>query len=486
MRTKNTCIFGSAMIALLIGLAAVTAAPAWAGEREERVKAIEEELAVLKERQREMKQDALAAKAKMPDFRYRPGRGLNIRAADRSWGMRFSTRMQLYSTFWLDENRPSGSTSQGVIHVRRARPRFHYYWADGFHEFDFQVNVDNGGSSGGGLWSVQHAEYAAHFEKINPWLPTLALGPRPSARLNPQDTNCSSARCGRSERSMLNEGVGITTGTVERGFVLSWRRLPVGPARISFFNVGFGIEGVDEFNSGSGTGLKNDSKALYVGLGVEPFRKIKNKWVKGLEVSFGGIFHNIATDGFGGYNIRTNQTRFQRIRLIRTDDRDGGRQYMTVGLGWKLGPYRLRLARTFDNSHRETGLRGDDGSSIKGRGFRILHEIWLWSPKGGFLTGSPSKRSFMLAPMFQRVDVRAPNAMSSCSSATGGCQGAYATNAGLALWYFTGIQNLNFGVVWDYWSVNKANSDVATRIEKGKTGRSVSFNTLTLVFRSDW
>jgi len=484
MKESLRRMLGAASTLLLIGLFVVAAAPASAGEMDLRIKALEQELTQLKGEQIELKQDALAAKAALPSFKYRPGRGLLIEGADRSWGLRFFLQYMPYMSFW-DKNRPRGGAVNGVYHIRRARPRFWYYWDKGFHEFDFWVDIANSGGSGGGSWNAFKANYTAHFEKLNPWFPAFTMGANPSFWLNRQDTNMGSGTAGRSEFTMLSQGNGVVLGTQNRGIRLDWRRLPVGPASVRL-NLGYSLLGINAFNSGSGSGLKNDSKTFTWGLGVEPFRKMKNKWIKGIEVSFGGVVRNFAVDSAGGYNIRTLQTRMQRISLIRTDARDAGSQYYTMGFGYRVGPYRLRSSFGVDNSHRETGLRGDDGSSIRGRDFQLLHEIFIWSKKGGFFTGSPRTPSIMISPKYNRTNVRAPNAMAGCSTATTGCQGAYAIDTGVALWYFTGRSTMNFGIVWDHWRVNKANVDVDTRIDKGKTGRSAKWNTITLIMRTTW
>jgi hypothetical protein len=57
---------------------------------DEKIKALEQELTQLKDQQIELKKEATAAVAAMPSFSYRPGNGLNIEAADKSWGVRFT------------------------------------------------------------------------------------------------------------------------------------------------------------------------------------------------------------------------------------------------------------------------------------------------------------------------------------------------------------------------------------------------------------
>src|SRR4030095_11557895 len=75
---------------LLLAGVFVLAAPAFDQSVHDRIKSLEQELLQLKEQQIEMKKEATAAAQAMPSFSYRPGNGLNIEAADKSWGVRFT------------------------------------------------------------------------------------------------------------------------------------------------------------------------------------------------------------------------------------------------------------------------------------------------------------------------------------------------------------------------------------------------------------
>ena len=68
----------------------LAAVPAWAQSVDDKIKALEQELGQLKSQQVELKKEATAAAAALPSFSYRPGNGVNIEAADKSWGIRFS------------------------------------------------------------------------------------------------------------------------------------------------------------------------------------------------------------------------------------------------------------------------------------------------------------------------------------------------------------------------------------------------------------
>ena len=74
---------------------------------DDKIKSLEQELTQLKEQQVELKKEATAAAAALPTFEYRPGNGLNIEAADKAWGIRFTLESHFRYEF------ESGRTQQG-------------------------------------------------------------------------------------------------------------------------------------------------------------------------------------------------------------------------------------------------------------------------------------------------------------------------------------------------------------------------------------
>src|SRR6476646_493975 len=85
---------------------------------DEKIKTLEQELTQLKEKQVELKKEATAAAAALPTFEYRPGNGLEVEAADKSWGVRFTIETHFRYEF------ESGRTQQGRSNVERMDRRF--------------------------------------------------------------------------------------------------------------------------------------------------------------------------------------------------------------------------------------------------------------------------------------------------------------------------------------------------------------------------
>ena len=102
--------------------ASLLAVPAGAQSVDDKIKALEQELTSLKSQQIELKKEATAAAAALPSFSYRPGNGVNIEAADKSWGVRFSMETNLRMIFSAGQDQV-GRTN-GEIMLRRWRPYY--------------------------------------------------------------------------------------------------------------------------------------------------------------------------------------------------------------------------------------------------------------------------------------------------------------------------------------------------------------------------
>src|SRR4029453_13570184 len=107
---------------------------------DDRIKSLEQELLQLKEQQIELKKEATAAAQAMPSFSYRPGNGLNIEAADKAWGIRFSLESHFLMLF--ESGRDQVGRTNGEIMGRRFRPEFWYCLNNCLWEIEAALDLD--------------------------------------------------------------------------------------------------------------------------------------------------------------------------------------------------------------------------------------------------------------------------------------------------------------------------------------------------------
>lgn len=453
-----------------------TAAPVLAETVEERIKALEEtqrvnaeELARLKGEQIELKRRATEAAAAMPTFTYRPRSGVFIEAADKSWGLRFRGRLHYRLLFWPDDDAQDQSGfSQGDLALRRWRTRINYFWASRFYEWDMEID----GGADRSL-QIQHGELHVHFEKLNPYFPEFTIGPRVSAFFNRHDTNWGSSTGGLFDRSMFQDGAGVGAGSQNNAAGLFWDDVPIGAGNMLFQAI-YSNQGLT--NIANEERPNSDKRSVHIGWNIEPFSKLKNPWLQGIDVGVGYNLDRIHPDRDGRDFFRVRTTERQRLRLIevaRNLEAESMRHYVTPGLGWKFGPYWLRTAYGWNRG--EFATAGD----VKGWMWRIAHELFVWSPKG-FLTGSVNTGgSLMLFTGFERDNYEGDNnGLRACSSAVVGanCERAYASSASVGAWYFI-QRGLRLGVEYGHYRVNKIGRG-AGDLQGVSSGDSVKFNTL--------
>jgi len=155
MKQSLRKIFGAVSAVFLIGLF-VTAAPLRAASTDERIKELEATLNQLKveqqrvrQEQTQIKQDALAARSKLPSFRYRPGSGLRIRGADRSWEYRVTGEFSTYMSFFggggrSPETADESGPTQGGFFGRHIQWGQFARMLNGLYEFGFNFKCDRG------------------------------------------------------------------------------------------------------------------------------------------------------------------------------------------------------------------------------------------------------------------------------------------------------------------------------------------------------
>jgi hypothetical protein len=394
-----------------------------------RIQALEQELSQLKEQQIEMKKEATEAAAALPTFSYRPGNGVMIEAADKSWSLRAS--LEAHFRMLFESGRSEIGRTNGEIMGRRLRPYFYYCRDNCFYELEVGFDLDGFGTGNaknsindGGSSILQRAALHLHFEKMNPWLPTLDTGMDISTTGAAAISRQGSSDIGvQREYDMMTRNVSLNTGRSGQGINLRWddRSLTgIGiPGRISRFSMAMASisEGDDGLSSFKDAGSNFDGY-----IGINPFNQLKNKWLRGLLLEFGAWFCN--NKGYDG-NTDNGCTRVRmqdhgdaakQVLFNTGTDSVGKGWYKTYspGVAWTVGPYRLRVMGMFlDADDKATGGITNTGAKKKAHNFLIGHDLFLWSPKG-FLTGSPTTPgSILIGYSFERNDL-------SCNSCTGG------------------------------------------------------------------
>ncbi|HEX9273350.1 MAG TPA: hypothetical protein VGA01_14180 [Candidatus Binatia bacterium] len=434
----------------------VLAAPAFAQSVDDKIKSLEQELSQLKDQQIEMKKEATAAAAALPSFEYRPGNGLNIEAADKAWGLRFT--IETHFRYEFESGRSHIGRTEGELMGRRFRPGVLYCVNNCLWEIEATLDLDGFGTGNGKNSTntatssiLQRGAVNFHAENLNPWLPTVQFG------MDIQNAGGGSlARQGsgsvgaQAEYDLLTRNNGFNTGRAGQGMVLNWddRSLSgIGiPGRIGKFQVGMSSIGEGD----DGLSSFKDKKSFNEYLSIQPFSEVKNKWISGLTFEYGVWFCNVDLRGMNGCD---------RYRI--QDHGDGGRQTlfdtgagsignglttaMGPGVVWSVGPYTLRAMGSFEQSADEGGTRGKK----RAHNFLIGHDLYLWSPKG-FLTGSATTpNSILVGTHFERNDMSVD-----CSNRPGGgSSGILCANTGIGGHITQFHRNTILLREWDLWYV---------------------------------
>jgi len=380
---------------------------------DDKIKSLEQELSQLKDQQIEMKKEATAAAAALPTFEYRPGNGLNIEAADKSWGLRFT--IETHFRYDFESGRDQVGRTQGELMGRRFRPGVLYCINNCLWEIEATLDLDGFGT-GNGKNSLNTATSSIlqrgavnfHAENLHPWLPTVQFGMEvQNAGGGSLARQGSGATGAQAEYDLTTRNSGFNTGRAGQGIVLNWddRSLAgIGiPGRIGKFQVGMSSVGEGDDGLSSFT----DRKDFNTYLSIQPFSQVKNKWLSGLTFEYGAWFCNA--------DNRANENGCDRFRI--QDHGDGARQTLfdtgagsigdglTVAMGpgvvWNVGPYTLRAMGSFEQSADRGGARGKKTA----HNFLIGHDLYVWSPKG-FLTGSSTTPgSILVGTHFERNDM---------------------------------------------------------------------------------
>ncbi len=240
------------------------------GDVDQRIKTLEDELARLKGEQMELKKEATAAAAALPTFTYRPGSGIMLEGADKSWSWRVTTETHFHMPFEAGDS--SVGRTRGEIFGRKFRPYMFFCINDCLYEAEWGLDNDGWGTN----TFLQRGAIHTHFENINPFLPTFTFGMDISSPGNPyrQGPTITSSQL---EYDMLSRNNGFNTGRTGTGINLAWNNIPLGPGRARF-QWTMGSIGTGE----DGTSINSDRKSFSLLGQIEPFSRTKNKWLSGL------------------------------------------------------------------------------------------------------------------------------------------------------------------------------------------------------------
>src|SRR5688572_6725881 len=276
----------------LLSAVLFAAAPASAQSVDDKIKTLEQELTQLKTQQIELKKEATAAAAALPTFEYRPGNGLEIEAADKAWGIRFTLESHFRMNF--ESGRDQVGRTQGELMGRRFRPGFIYCINNCLWELEATLDLDGWGTgtgknaTGTDFGSIlQRGALQFHAEDLHPWLPTVQLGMEvQNAHGGSLARQGSGAVGAQAEYDLHTRNDGFNTGRAGQGIVLNWDDRSLAgifiPGRIGKFQLGMSsiAEGDDGLQSFT------DRKDFNAYLSIQPFSQLKSKWLRGMTFEY--------------------------------------------------------------------------------------------------------------------------------------------------------------------------------------------------------
>jgi len=419
---------------MLMALLTAGAPAAKAQNVDDKIKALEEELSSLKSQQMELKKEATAQAAALPSFSYRPGNGVDMTAADKSWGIRFTIEAHLRTLF--ESGQDAIGRTNGEVMLRRWRPGIFYCIDNCLYEIEMSWDMDGFGT-GNAKNSINSATSSImqrgvvhfHLENLNPFLPTVDIGGDISTSLS-LSRQGSSAVGTQMDYDLLSRNFGPNTGRAGWGYVFNWddRSLSgIGiPGRIGRYQFAVGSINEGDDNLSSNT----DRKDFNTYISIFPFSELKNKWIQGFMFEFGAWFcnvdqrasapgGNIVDNGCGRLQIRDNGDSARQV-LFDTGANSIGEGLATFfmpGITYEIGPYRLRAVGGWMQAH-DGNLTGCSSAPVnaagcnnllkgkkRGMDWLIGHDLFLWSPKG-FLTGTANTPgSILVGTHFERTNV---------------------------------------------------------------------------------
>ena len=423
-----------------LGLTAVmvlAAAPVQASDVDARIQVLERELVQLKQNQ----ESALAAEMKGPSFKYSAGKGLTIAAADNNWSITFGQRLQIYSSLWLSQDDEDAGYQNGEIRIRRFRPNINVTSQQGFYEVKWTFS---------GKASVAFdGDAYLHFEKMNPFLPTVGYGFNPSFSGNRQQGAF------RTEDSPFANALGM--GASQDGsVVLSWKKLPaMGISNINHLELALGQDETDEYTQGQ------SGRSMAFALGIQPLAKAKGMGgfnVSSVKYSLGYETLSDISEGPGGI---TGATQANSVTLVNVGKVLGDHTYMIHGLAWSPLKW-LSFAANLINYEADAASGAAD--DIEASEVRLAANVQLWGPKSGMMGGSKKEGGISISPIYTVADIDSMD--------------AEVTNHGVAVVYSVPGGWMQIHGVWD--SLGCEGADCNQSLPVAEDGDD-SFNVFTLI-----
>ena len=313
--------WGFTALGLMLAALLLAAVPAGAQSVDDKIKALEQELGQLKSQQMDLKKEATAAAAALPSFSYRPGNGINIEAADKSWGIRFGMEAHIRTMF--ESGQDAVGRTNGEVMLRRWRPQINYCIDNCLYEIEMSWDMDGFGT-GNAKNSINSATSSImqrgvvhfHLENLNPFLPTVDIGGDISTSLS-LSRQGSSAVGTQMDYDLLTRNFGPNTGRAGWGYVFNWDDRSLGgigiPGRIGRYQ--FAVASINEGDDNLSSNTDRKDFGTYIN--IFPFSELKNKWIQGFMFEFGAWFcnvdqrasapgGNIVDNGCGRLQIRDN------------------------------------------------------------------------------------------------------------------------------------------------------------------------------------
>jgi len=438
--------WGFTALGFILTAVLLAAVPAGAQSVDEKIKVLEQELSALKEQQIDLKKEATAAAAALPSFSYRPGNGLNIEAADKSWGIRFT--LESHVRMYFMEGQDQYGRTNGELELRRWRPQFFYCINNCLWEMEMAFDKD--GFGGNSLF--QRAAVYAHLENLNPFFPTVWFGGDVSTSIGTIRQG-SSATGAQYDYDLVSRSNGFNTGSAGWGIVANWDDRDLSgigiPGRITRAQIAYSIPG----KGGDNVTINSNYKDYTVFFGTEPFSQVKNKWISGLRFELGNWWCHVDGRAQAGQScnrirLRENENAGQQTMMdIQTTVKPGhatGQTHWThAGIQYTVGPTRIR-------SIFGTMNYNDLNPKPKVYNFLVALDQYIWSPKG-WLTGSPNQvGSILFGTHFERDQVWCNRSSPGCLATNGG---QYHRNTVLVrewdLWYFVApAMSLGAHFIW--------------------------------------